>query len=154
MRVIKFKGRGEEEGKERWKKIMKGRRHDRLEEHGKKRGIVRIVTARSMPLWASYRIPRRNASQHPNKQQQSSPLFCRWTYHDHLSFSPPPPSLLFLLLLIPLLTHMAVDLYLLPIKRAELDRFGWEKYMKKNPCVDRGLKAREKFFQLEAVLAL
>lgn len=39
MRVIKFKG-GEkkEEEKERWKKIMKGRRHDRLEEHGRKEG--------------------------------------------------------------------------------------------------------------------
>lgn len=96
-------------------------------------------------LEASYRIPRRNASQHPNKQQQSSPLFCRWTYHDHLSFSlPPPPPLLFLLLLIPLLTHMTADLYLLPIKRAELDRFGWKKkpkpleiYEEKSMCRQR-----------------
>lgn len=38
--VIKFEGgkKREDGGKERWKKIMKGRRHDRLEEHGRKEG--------------------------------------------------------------------------------------------------------------------
>lgn len=116
--------RGEE--RRRWWKRKVEKDNERKETRSigrtrKKRGIVRIVTARSMPLWTSYRIPRRNASQHPNKQQQFPSFFCRWTYHDHLSLLFFSRSLF--LLLLPLLTHMAADLYLLPIKRAELDQF-------------------------------
>lgn len=133
---------------------MKGRRHDRLGRIRKKRGIVRIVTARSMPLWISYRIPRRNALQHPNKQQQSSSLFYRWTYHDHFSFS---PRIFFFYLshCWPTWSPTYICFQLkernwIDLKKKSQDLF---EYTKKNPCVDRRLKAREEFFQLEAVLA-
>lgn len=154
MRIIKFKG---EKNRRRKRKIEKNNERKETRSIRKNTEEKRDRENSNGTLDATLNLLQNSTEKCLSASQQTATVLISF-----LSVNLSRPFLLFsshfLLLLIPLLTHMVADLYLLPIKRAELDRFKKKsqnlfEYTKKNPCVDRRLKAREEFFQLEAVLA-